>query len=131
MRNSFFRMMWLLCAIALPYLGFSQNKTVAGSIPDANGNAVANANITIKQSAQGTVTDADGKFKLTVPENAILIISSVGFRSQTIKADAFNGDIYVKLEEDVAHLDEIVVTGLATSVKRRNLANAVSTISAK
>ncbi|HEY4876198.1 MAG TPA: SusC/RagA family TonB-linked outer membrane protein [Puia sp.] len=131
MRKSFFRMMWLMCAVALPYLGFSQNKTVAGKITDANGNAVANANITVKQSAQGTITDADGKFKLTVPANAILIISSAGFRSQTIKADAYNSDIYVKLEEDVAHLDEIVVTGLATSVKRRNLANAVSTISAK
>src|SRR5579863_9418303 len=115
MRKSFFRMMWLLCAAALPYLSYSQNKTVSGKITDPKGNPVAYANIAIKQSAQGTITDAEGKFKLTVPANATLIISSTGFKSQTIQVSAYNGDIYVKLDEDVAHLDEIVVTGLATS----------------
>ena len=40
-------------------------------------------------------------------------------------------DLQIKLTEDVARLDEIVVTGLATSVKRRNLSNAVATISSK
>jgi TonB-dependent starch-binding outer membrane protein SusC len=131
MRKSFNRMIWLLSTIMLPYLVFSQSKSIAGKITDANGNPVANVNITIKQSAQGTITDADGRFKLTVPANAILIISSAGYKSQTVKADALGSDINLKLEEDVAHLDEIIVTGLTTSVKRRNLANAVSTISAK
>jgi TonB-linked SusC/RagA family outer membrane protein len=131
MRKSFFIMIWLLSAFALPYLAFSQERTLSGKITDANGNALSNVSITLKQGAQGTITDADGKFRLTVPANAVLTISSSGYKTQTIKAEDLTGEIHVKLTEDVARLDEIVVTGLATSVKRRNLANAVSTISAK
>jgi len=124
-------MIWLLSGFALPYLAFSQERTLSGKITDANGNALPNVSITLRQGSQGTITDADGKFRLTVPANAVLTISSSGYRTQTIKAEDLTGEIHVKLTEDVAHLDEIVVTGLATSVKRRNLANAVSTISAR
>jgi hypothetical protein len=60
-------MIWLLCTIVLPYLGFSQNRVVSGRITDPNGNALPNVNVILKQSAQGTVTDAEGKFKLPVP----------------------------------------------------------------
>src|SRR5579871_3068591 len=131
MGKLFFRMTVLLCMIALPCLVFSQTKTITGKITDANGNPVVGASITAKHSPHGTMTDADGKFKLNVLSNAVLIISSAGFKSQTINADALSADASIKLEEDVAHLDEVVVTGLATSVKRRNLANAVATISSK
>lgn len=115
----------------LPASLFAQNKTLTGKITDANGSPIAGVSIVVKQTTQGTATDAEGKFRLIAPANATLIISSAGFKSQTIKADAFTADLQIKLEEDVAHLDEVVVTGLATSVKRRNLANAVATISSK
>ena len=72
--------------------------------------------------------DADGKFALAVPQNAVLIITATGYKTQTIKAENV-ADLQIKLAEDVARLDEVVITGLSTSVKRRkNLANAVSTI---
>jgi TonB-linked SusC/RagA family outer membrane protein len=131
MRKPFLRLAALLYVIALPYLAFSQNKTITGKITDAAGIPVVGASVTIKQTTQGTVSDADGKFKLVAAPNTTLVISSAGFKSQTIKADAFAQDAQIKLEEDVAHLDEVVVTGLATAVKRRNLANAVATISSK
>jgi len=115
----------------LPASLLAQNKTLTGKITDANGNPIAGVSIVVKQTTQGTATDAEGKFKLIVPANATIIISSTGFKSQTIKADAIAADLVIKLQEDVAHLDEVVVTGLATSVKRRNLANAVATISSK
>ena len=67
---------------------------------------------------------------MSVPQNAVLIVSATGFKTQTIKPENI-ADIQIKLTEDVARLDEIVVTGLSTSVKRRNLANAVSTITSK
>ena len=126
----------LLCLTAclfmmLPASLFAQNKTITGKIADANGNPVSGVSIIIKQTAQGTVTDADGKFKLSVPPNALLIISSAGFKSQTIKTDDATPDLQIKLSEDIARLDEVVVTGLATNVKRKNLANAVATISSK
>jgi TonB-linked SusC/RagA family outer membrane protein len=119
-----------LCII-LPASLFAQNKTITGKISDANGNPVANVTVAVKQTTQGTTTDADGKFKLTISSNATLLISSAGFKSQTIKTDANTNDLQIKLEEDVARLDEVVVTGLSTNVKRKNLANAVATISSK
>jgi TonB-linked SusC/RagA family outer membrane protein len=127
----------LFCIIAgitivllLPSIVFAQLKTITGKITDSKNNPVPNATITVKKSSQATVTDAEGKFKVNAPENAVLVISSIGFTSQTITAGNTN-ELAIKLTEDVARLDEVVVTGLATTVKRRNLANAVSTISAR
>lgn len=131
MEKLFLRLAGLICLIALPYFVFSQTKTVSGRITDANGIPVVGASVTVKQSTQGTMTDADGKFKLTVPAGATLIIGSEGYRSRTLKADDLATDAQIKLEEDVTRLDEVVVTGLTTVVKRRNLANAVATISSK
>ena len=67
---------------------------------------------------------------LSVPQNAVLIISATGYKTQTIKAGE-STELQIKLAEDVSRLDEVVVTGLSTSVKRRNLANAVATITSK
>jgi TonB-dependent starch-binding outer membrane protein SusC len=130
MRKIMFTVMVFLIVL-LPSLLFAQGRTVTGRVTDANTNPVAGVSITIAKTNKGTVTDADGKFTLSVPENASILISSAGFRSQTIKLSSSQTDIQVKMEEDFAKLDEIVVTGLATTVKRRNLANAVGIISNK
>lgn len=129
MRKSIIRILFISFIALLPQLLFAQQQTVTGKIADAKGQPLAGASITVKQSNRGTVTDADGKFSLVVPQNAYLVISSAGFKTQTIKADAAN--LLITLEEDIARLDEVVVTGLSTTVKRRNLANAVAIISSK
>ena len=130
MRKLFLLIAACVC-IVLPASLFAQNKTITGKIADSKGSPVANASIIVKQTTQGTTTDADGKFKIIVSGNVTLLISSAGFTSQTIKTDANTNDLQIKLSEDVARLDEIVVTGLSTTVKRKNLANAVATISSK
>ncbi len=119
----------LCCIILLPDFLFAQTKTITGKVLDASGNAIAGANVIVQKSTQGTTTDANGNFNLNIPDNAVLVISYVGFQTQTINTKTISSDINIKLNEDVAKLDEVVVTGLATSVKRRNLANAVATIS--
>lgn len=121
---------WILLAL-LPGQVFSQNKTITGKVVDAQGNPVVGASVVIRHTVQGTATDAEGNFKLTVGPNAVIIISSAGFTSQTLKADELEPNGRIRLAEDVTHLDEVVVTGLATSVKRRNLSNAVATISGR
>ena len=131
MRNIFCLLAGWIGLVLLPGLLFAQNKTIAGKITDAAGNPVAGASIVIKSTTHGTTTDAEGNFKLTAPTNSIVVVSFAGFVARTLKADELTGDVRIRLEEDVAHLDEVVVTGLATTVKRRNLANAVATISAK
>jgi TonB-linked SusC/RagA family outer membrane protein len=131
MRNLFRLLAGLTCIVILPQLALAQTKTVTGNITDSRGNPVVGASIVIKQSSRGTTSDAEGNFKLTVPSRAILNISSAGFISQTLKSDDISSDVRLRLEEDITHLDEVVITGLATTVKRRNLANAVATISSK
>lgn len=131
MKISIYHLLVMLCLALLPVGLQAQDKAISGKVTDANGNGLQNVTISTRQSAIATTTDADGKFKLTIPANADVMISAAGFKSQTIKAAAVQTDMQLKLVEDVARLDEVVVTGLATSVKRRNLANAVATISAK
>ncbi len=114
---------------ALPTLLWAQI-SVTGTVTDANNNPLAGVSVKLKNSNIGTATDAAGRFSITVPsKGGELEISSVGYKTQTIKANSNSYALSVKLVEDVGRLDEVVVTGLATSVKRRNLANAVATIS--
>ncbi len=121
----------LLCISLSPCFLFAQTKTVTGRITDTKLVPLAGVSVVVAKTTTGTATDADGKFNLSVPENASLVISLTGFKSQTIKVGPAQTDIQVKLDEDIARLDEVVVTGLATTVKRSNLANAVGTISSK
>jgi len=131
MRNVFRLLAGLACLIVLPELVFSQTKTITGKITDASGSPITGASIIIRQTNQGTVSDAEGKFRLVGAANATLLVSSAGFRTQTLKTTEGTTDVQIKMEEDITRLDEVVVTGLATTVKRKNLANAVATISSK
>jgi TonB-dependent starch-binding outer membrane protein SusC len=119
----------IFCVAGMPFISKAQVRPITGTVLDGKNHPVAGASILIQGKSQGTVTDEAGKFKLSVPENATLIVSYTGYRSQIVK---WNGspDIKIDMVEDVARLDEIVVTGLSTSIKRRNLANSVATITA-
>jgi len=128
------KMKWTMLVflnVLLPTLIFSQGRTINGRVTDAKSMPVPGVNVMVNQTKQGTTTDVDGKFSIVVPDNATLMISSAGFQSQTINVTSSQTDVQVKLLEDFAKLDEVVVTGLATTVKRRNLANAVGTVSSK
>ncbi len=131
MKNLITRLAGVIIIALLPAMLIAQLRTVTGKITDNKNAPIPNATITVKKTSQSTVTDAEGRFSVSVPENAQLIISSIGFTTQTISINGAATPLQVQLSEDVARLDEVVVTGLATSVKRRNLANAVATISSK
>jgi len=120
---------FLILCIGLPFFSEAQLIPITGTVMDGKNHPVTGASILIQGKSRGTVSDEQGKFKLSVPDNATLIVSFTGYRTQIVH---WNGstDIKIDMVEDVARLDEIVVTGLSTSVKRRNLANSVATISA-
>jgi len=105
-------------------------QSISGVITDASGEPVIGANIIVKGTTVGTITDIDGNYSLIVPEGAsTLEISYLGYLTQeVIVADNNYGSIV--MSEDINQLDEIVITGLATSVKRKNLANSVAKIDA-
>ena len=128
MRNNLlFIIGWLLLVI-IPFSLFAQNKTITGNITTRDNIPVQGVTISVKNSTQNTVTDASGKFTISIPGNTTLIITAIGYKTQTIAVSGAS-DLQIKLTEDVSRLDEVVVTGLATSIKRKNLANAVGEIS--
>ncbi|MBZ5858173.1 SusC/RagA family TonB-linked outer membrane protein [Flavihumibacter profundi] len=117
--------------MVLPAYGWAQF-TVSGTVTDAQKKPVPAASVRLINTNTGTSTDAAGYFSLTLPgQSATIEISSVGFLSRTIQVTAANNKVVIELQEDLSRLEEVVVTGLATSVKRSNLANAVSSVSAK
>jgi len=103
--------------------------TVRGTITDTNGEALIGVTVIVENTTVGTVTDLDGSYELSVPSTpAIIEASYIGYQSMEaiVEGDA---TINFELEDDIANLEEVVVTGLASSVKRSNLANAISTVS--
>lgn len=102
--------------------------TVKGKVTDARtGEGVVGANVIIKGSAQGTITDVNGDFSLEVPANSTLQVSFIGYISEEIAVTGETVD--VQLSEDITSLEEVVISGLASTVKRSNLGNTVSTVS--
>ena len=104
-------------------------KTVKGVVTDKFG-PVPGANVLVKGTTNGVITDMDGNFILTnVPEGAVLQVSFIGYVTQEIKVTgqtAFN----VELSEDAKALDEVVVVGYG-SQKKVNLTGAVGQIDSK
>lgn len=103
--------------------------TATGTITDAAGIPLIGVNVIVKGTVIGTATDLDGNYSLKVPEGATeLEISYTGFETQTIDISSGSASSII-MSEGSSVLDEVVVTGLATSVKRSNLANSVASIS--
>ena len=106
--------------------------TVTGNVQDSGGEPLIGVSILIKGTTSGTVTDFDGNFNINVPgSDGILEFSYTGFKPLETNVSSTNLVVNVTMEEDIANLEEIVVTGLATSVKRSNLANSVASIDSK
>lgn len=102
---------------------------ISGTVNDENGQGLPGASVVIKGTATGTTADLDGNYKLTVPEDAILLVSFVGYLNQEIDV-AGRSKIDVSMELDATQLDEIVVIGYGTQ-KKENLTGSVATVSAK
>src|SRR5699024_8416310 len=103
--------------------------TVSGTITDDTGEPLIGVNIQVKGSNKGTSTDFDGEFTLEdIDENAILIISYVGYQTQEIPV-AGKSNLDIVMSSDSQLLDEVVVVGYGTQ-KRANISGAVSSIGA-
>jgi len=110
---------------------------VSGTVTDENNRPLVGASVSLKNAKKGTVTDAKGHFSLEVNENSVLVISSIGYLSQEIAANATN--LIIKLKEDVKQLEEVTIgyqrlrksdlTGSISSVKASELNLSSSTLS--
>ncbi len=103
--------------------------TASGRVVDARGEGLPGATVTIVGIDRGGATDVDGNFRLQIPGNAAqLRVAYTGFKTVVTEVSSASPNVNITLEEDFSSLEEVVVSGLATTVKRANLANAVSSI---
>ena len=102
-------------------------KTISGTITDSNGEPIIGANVLEKGSTNGTITDINGKFSLSVPDKSTLIISYIGYVSKAIivgNQTVFN----IQLTEDTQNLNEVVVTALGIKREEKALGYAVQKV---
>ena len=121
----------LLLSIFLSASFFSfafAQRDVSGRVTDGrDGSAISGASITVRGNRSGTTTDVDGRFRISVPDNAVLIVSSVGFTDQEVRIGD-NSTIDVVLQFSQQNLQEVIVTGYATQTKRQ-VAGSVAKLS--
>ena len=119
----------LIAILLLPSIIFAQT-TIKGTVKDAvTGTPLEAASVFIRGTKTSTLTRADGTFSLAIKGgNQKLVVTFVGYYSQTV--DAVD-NVAISLTPESSRLNEVVVSGLATSIKRSNSANAVASISSK
>ena len=116
----------LLLGLFLSVGVYAQNITVKGHVKDALGGVIG-ANVVEKgNTTNGTITDLDGNFTLTVPQGATLVVSSIGYKSQEVAAAP---SVVVTLQDDAELLETVVVIGYG-SVKKNDLTGSVTAIKA-
>ena len=102
-----------------------QSKTVTGVVVDAAGIPVIGANVIVKGTTVGTITDFDGNYSLEVPENAVLQISYIGYLTEEVTVGN-KSSINVTLKEDSQALDELVVVGYGT-MRKSDVTGSIAT----
>lgn len=101
-----------------------QSRKVNGKVLDAVGEPIIGANVSVKGSTNGTITDIDGNFNLEVPDNATLVVTYIGYTPKELPVEK-QTNLQITLREDTQKLDEVVVIGYSVQ-KKKDLTGAVS-----
>ncbi len=118
-----------LCCLAIP--ASAQNKTVKGKVIDSQGGAaLGGVTVLIKGTTNGTQTESDGTFSVSVPETATLVFSSVGYVTQEVSVAGKSEINVVLVSSASSNLNEVVVVGYGTQ-RKKDLTGAVAQVKAK
>lgn len=117
-----------LTALLLMSVGFvqAQRNAIKGKVSDKDG-PLPGVSVLVKGTSNGTITDFDGMYELTVAENEVIVFSYVGYKPSELVANS-SASYDVMLEADVAALEEVVVIGYGTQ-KKKEVTGAVVQIS--
>jgi len=115
----------LICAIS-----FAQTKSVSGTVSDNNGLPLPGVNIIIKNTSNGTQSDIDGRYSISTSVGETLVFTYLGFITQEVAVINTTNTLDVTMVEDAAQLEEVVVTGYGTTIKRK-LTEAISSVTAE
>ena len=119
--------------VLLPALCVDAQETtfvISGMVTDEAGQAIIGANVLVIGADNGTITDVNGNYELRVQHGDRLVISYLGYKTQTIKTDGSNSFVVV-LKEDAALLGEVVVTAMGISRDVRSLTYARQSVDTK
>ncbi|MCD7978482.1 MAG: carboxypeptidase-like regulatory domain-containing protein, partial [Tannerellaceae bacterium] len=103
-----------------------QGRKITGMVTDERNEPIIGANVIVKGTTNGIITDFDGNFSLEIPEDAILQVSYIGYIAMEVSVGN-QSVLNIRLKEDTQALDEIIVVGYGT-VKKSNLTGAVSSV---
>ena len=117
----------LIVGLLLSVDASAQQVAVKGLIKDSTGEPIIGANVVVKGTTNGTITDLDGVFRLNANQGDILTVSFIGFKTQEVPAAA---SLNIILKDDTELLDEVVVIGYG-SVKKNDLSGSVVAIKAE
>lgn len=117
------------CLLISLNVSAQNSKPVSGTVVDETGEAVIGASISVKGTANGTATDVNGNFQLTVAENAVLVVSSVGYITQEAPV-AGKSSLRIIMKEDTQLLEELVVIGYG-AIKKSDATGSVELLTAK
>src|SRR5438132_4644826 len=117
---------WLSPALA-------QTRVVTGRVTDSlTGEVVSSGQVSVSGTTIATTIKDDGTFTLAVPPRDVTVsVRSIGFKRKDTSVPASQNAVALALARDYFQLEAIVVTGQATGVERKNLANAVATVNAQ
>lgn len=119
----------LIIAMAIPFNLFAQKTVISGVVVDSKNESIIGANVLIKGTSTGTITDFDGNFNIEASPKDILIISYIGMNPKEITVGS-EKKFRIVLNEDTKALDEVVVIGYG-SVKKRDVTTAITSVSTK
>ena len=105
-----------------------KKRIVTGRVTDIQGESIIGANVIDIKSKTGTITDFDGNFSLSVGEDAVLVVSFIGYIEQRITVKG-NTPLHINLKEDTQKLDEVIVVGYG-SMKKSDLTGSVVSLKA-
>ena len=131
MKSLLQRMTLLTALLFLSQSAWAQFK-VSGKVSDEKGEGLVGVSVVVKGTTIGTITDSDGNYSLQVSTGkaTTLVLSYIGYASMDLAASASSGTLDVTMKESAARLEEVVVTGLASSIKRSNAANGTAHLNA-
>ena len=115
-----------LVAVAFSVSAWAQNISVTGTVTDVNGEPIIGAYVVQQGTQNGTATDVDGKYQISVPSNGTLVFTLVGMKDVAVPVNG-KAVVNVTMEEDAEMLEDVVVVGWGTQ-KKANLSGAVSTV---
>ena len=126
MRSNLNGLLTLLLAFVV-HLSFAQDKTISGTVTDADGLPLPGVNIVVEGTSNGTQTDFDGNYAISASVGQTLLFTYIGQKEERRTVGAGNS-INVQMEEDAQALEEVIVTAQGIKREKHSLFLSVSDV---